>query len=198
MSFLDRIAAAVTPAASDEERARARQDAETLGHTEEWVGLIVQQHKQIESLLDDAGSAGDPNQRRLALKEFARILTGHSNAEEVILYPDIAEYNGKTQAAMAYEEHAMTKIQVAKLEKLDPMTQDWTEKVEHIRGALQQHMYQEESSWLPDLVQNLPGDEKAHLSKRYVEEFNRYCGDESSKSSASSAMPLPGQMYTQA
>lgn len=184
MSFLDKIAAAIAPAASDEDRADARRKAEALGASEPWIGLIVQQHKQIESLVAKAASAPDPASRRKAVSEFERILTGHSTAEEAVLYPDLAEFDSKTHAGMAYEEHAMTKVQVAKLEKLDPMSDEWREKLDHICSALQQHMYQEEGSWMPELAEKLPLAEKRHLTERYVEEFERYCGSGAAKQPA--------------
>ena len=184
MSFLDRIAAAVTPAASDEDRAEARRKAEALGASESWLGLIVQQHKQIETLINEAASAPGPELRLKAVREFERVLTGHATAEEAVLYPDIAEFSGKTHAGMGYEEHAMTKIQVAKLEKLDPMSQEWREKLDHIRSALEQHMYQEEGSWLPDLADRLPQEEKARMTRRFVEEYERYCGSGATKAAS--------------
>jgi|TARA_R100000501_G_scaffold17610_2_gene33067 iron-sulfur cluster repair protein YtfE (RIC family) len=71
----------------------------------------------------------------------------------------------------------MTKIQLAKLEKIDPMTKEWREKLTHIQSALQQHMYQEEDSWLPDLVEKLPLPEKTRMTRRFIEEYERYCGE---------------------
>ena len=191
MSFLDKLAAAITPAASKEDRAEARRDAETLGAREEWIGLIVQQHKQIETLISEAAMAPGAEARLKAVREFERVLTGHATAEEAVLYPDMAEFSGKTHAGMGYEEHAMTKIQVAKLEKLDPMSKEWREKIDHIRSALEQHMYQEEGSWMPDLAEKLPPADKARLTQRFVEEYERYCGS----GSARMGSPLSGTAH---
>ena len=187
MSFLDKLAAAITPAASKEDRAEARRKAEALGGREEWIGLIVQQHKQIEMLISEAATAPGAADRREAIREFERVLTGHATAEEAVLYPDMAEFSGKTHAGMGYEEHAMTKIQVAKLEKLDPMSNEWREKIDHIRSALEQHMYQEEGSWMPELAEKLPQTDRTRLTQRFVEEYERYCGDGSARQGASLA-----------
>ena len=110
------------------------------------------------------------------MRELAAVLTAHSMAEETVIYPDISEYDSKTHAAMAYEEHAMTKVQLAKLEKVEPMSEEWQEKLRHIESALQQHMYQEERSWLPALATDLPADEKERMGARYAEEYGRYRG----------------------
>lgn len=176
MSFLDRIAAAVTPTASDEQRADARRDILAMAQGEEWLSMIVEQHQRIEALFERAANAPNAEGRTMAAKQLATELTGHASAEETVVYPIVSEDSGKTHAGMAYEEHAMTKVQLAKLEQIDPMSEEWLEKLEHIRGAVEQHIYQEEGSWLPDVVKNTSAEKKALLNRRYIEEYERYCG----------------------
>lgn len=174
MSFLDRIAAAIAPAATDQQRADARRKIEELAPGEKWLSMILDQHKAIERCFAEAKSTNDPAERQQAVRKLSAELTGHANAEEAVIYPVVSEDSGKTHAGMAYEEHAMTKVQLAKLEKIDPMSREWVEKLEHIESAVQQHIYQEEDSWLPDLVQNTPAADKAMLSSRFAEEYDRY------------------------
>ncbi len=176
MSLLDRIAAAVTPTASDEDRAQARRDAESLAGQGDWLSMVLDHHRQIESGFDRAFAAVDAQARREALKELEIILTGHANAEESVLYPALADNGEKGHTTMAYEEQAMTKIQLAKLEKIDPMSDEWGEKLEHIEGAVLQHIYQEEHSWFPDLVRKVPAGEQTMLTQRFSEEYGRYVG----------------------
>lgn len=176
MSFIDRIAAAVTPAASDEACASARRKAVAMAASEPWFSAILDHHKQIERLITEAINANNAEDRRWGLRELAQVLTAHAMAEEAVIYPDIAEYDGKGHAAMAYEEHSMTKIELAMLEKLDPMSEDWQAKLRHIEGALQQHMYQEEGTWLPALAKATPAEEKARMTGRFIEEYERYMG----------------------
>lgn len=170
MSFLDRIAAAVTPAASDQSRAEARRDIELLALEEPWIAPIVAQHKDIEASF--AAARSTPS--REAVERLATLLTGHANAEEAVLYPDIADESSKTHAGMAYEEHAMTKIQLAKLKDLPAGSEEWHEKLDHIESAVAQHIYQEEGSWMPDLARDMSPERKARLLQRYNEEYGRY------------------------
>ena len=108
MSWLDKIGSKVFPLASDEKRAEARRKAEELGRSNQWLAQIVAHHKAIEQCFADALAATDADGRRHAMKELARLNTGHSIAEEVTIYPALVEYNGvlggKVQAAIAYEE----------------------------------------------------------------------------------------------
>lgn len=175
MSLLDRMTAAITPTASDEKRSEAREHIEACASNEPWLRMIVDQHKQIESLFTEAKSA-KPRSAVLAAEDVARLLTGHATAEEAVLYPEIADHGGKAHAGMGYEEHAMTKVQLAKLRDLDPSGKEWREKLEHVESAIQQHVYQEEHSWLPELLEKLPAERKELLASRYREHFERYCG----------------------
>jgi hemerythrin superfamily protein len=178
MSWLDKIGSKVFPLASDEKRAEARRKAEELGRSNQWLAQIIAHHKAIEQCFADALSATDADSRRHAMKELARLNTGHSIAEEVTIYPALVEFNGaiggKVQAAIAYEEQQMAKIQQAMLEKLDPMSEEWRMKLEHIKSAVEQHVYEEESHRFAELAEALPPGEAARLARRYAEEFERY------------------------
>jgi hemerythrin superfamily protein len=176
MSWLDNIGSKVMPMASAEKRAEARRKADELARDNDWLAMILDHHRQIESHVTAILNAATADARRASMKRLALVLTGHSNAEEVTIYPAILEYSGTMSTAMAYEEQEMTKIQMAKLEALDPMSEAWREKMEHIKSSLEQHVYQEEKSWFPEVATKAPREERERLSRRYAEEFERYCG----------------------
>lgn len=174
MSFIDRIASKIMPPESDEDRANARQLARSLAGEGDWLAIVLEQHQQIEDRFRRALTAGDAQARLAALRQLGVLLTGHANAEESVLYPALADAGEKADATMAYEEQAMTKIEMALLEKLDPMGPEWREKLEHIQGAVQHHVYEEEGTWFAKLQQHLPPAERPRLTRRFVEEFERY------------------------
>jgi hemerythrin superfamily protein len=176
MSFLDRIAAAIAPTASDEDRAEARVRLEELAVGNQFAEDILEQHKEIEALFTQARQAAG-SEAETVVMELVLLLNGHSQAEEAAIYPEISDHSGKAHAGMAYEEHAMTKVQLAALQKLAPGTQEWLEKLEHIESAVQQHVYQEESSWLPDVIRNAPASDKERMSLEFREFFDRFDRD---------------------
>lgn len=176
MSIIDKLTAKIMPEASDEDRAQARADAERASHGHGWLAMVIDHHRQIENALARAIEGRDPAARQQAMKEFALVLNGHALAEEAVLYPALVEHSEKGHAAVAYEEHTMVKIQMHKLEHLDPMSQEWVDKLEHIRGALLHHMYHEEGNWLIDLAKKA-GPESEMLSQRFAEEYHRYAGN---------------------
>jgi hemerythrin superfamily protein len=176
VSILDKIAAAVTPLVSVEERANARRQAEQLSQGDDWLAQVLNHHRQIETSFDRALNATDAQTRQSAASQLAVILMAHSNAEEAVLYPALVDGSSKAHTTMAYEEQAAAKINMAILESLDPMSQEWRDKLEHVQGAVAQHVYQEESSWFADLVRNVPADKQTQMTKRYAEEFERNSG----------------------
>ncbi|MFM7349166.1 MAG: hemerythrin domain-containing protein [Erythrobacter sp.] len=172
MSFLDRIASAVAPAATDNQRMEARRQLEELAISEPFAQDILDQHRQIEALFEEARA--DSGESALAIvEELAILLNAHSMAEEAVIYPEISDHSSKAHAGMAYEQHAMTKVQLAALQKLAPGTHEWHEKLDHIESAVQQHVYQEESSWLPDVIRYAPTEERQRMSMEFRDYFER-------------------------
>ena len=180
MSVIDKIAAAIMPPESDEDRATARRNAEALAGPGDWLAAALDHHRQIEAAFAAALSGATADARTTSLKRLALVLTGHANAEEAVLYPAMADEGEKGGATMAYQEQAMAKFQMAKLELLDPMSKEWTEKLEHIQGAVQHHVFEEEGKWFPTLQQRLLPHERNHVTARFIEEFDRYIGQDAS------------------
>jgi hemerythrin superfamily protein len=108
-------------------------------------------------------SANTARARIAAHKKLAVILTGHSNAEESVIYPALAGADEKRDAMSAYGEQAAAKVQMGLLETILPMSQDFLDKLEHIRGAVAHHVYEEESKWFVELRENFPGQ---HIARR--------------------------------
>jgi hemerythrin superfamily protein len=173
MSFLDRIAAAIAPAATDEQRREARTQLEELAVNEPFAEDILAHHRRIEGMFEEARSASGPEAQAVVAR-LAMLLNAHSMAEEAVVYPEISDHSGKAHAGMAYEEHAMTKVQLAALQKLTPGTEEWREKLDHIESAVQQHVYQEEGSWLPDVIRYAPLDSRQRMSMEFREYFERF------------------------
>jgi hypothetical protein len=57
---------------------------------------------------------------------------------------------------------------------LPPTSQEYLDKLEHIRGAIAHHVYEEEDNWFLDLKQKLLAPDQVKLNFRYREEFLRY------------------------
>jgi hemerythrin superfamily protein len=182
MSIVDKAIAAVTPPESEEDRIEATRKARAAAQPGDWLSMALDHHDEIRAGLD-ALRAAPASARPSEMKRFARILNGHALAEEIVLYPALAKAHEKGHANMAYTEQTATKMQMAELERLNPASKDWDDKLEHIRGALLHHIYEEENDWFLELKEK--GEDQAHLLYRFQEEFERYVGEPASTTMAS-------------
>jgi hypothetical protein len=142
MSIIDKIVAAVTPPETEDDRRRARERAMAAATPEDWLSMVLEHHQDIEAAFIAVKEATTPAAQIAAQKTLATLLTGHSVAEEAALYPALAEGGETGHATMAYTEQAAAKLQMGLLEKLEPLSQDYMDKLEHIRGAVAHHVYE--------------------------------------------------------
>ncbi|MDB5479973.1 MAG: hypothetical protein JWO83_1026 [Caulobacteraceae bacterium] len=181
MSILDKVVAAVTPPESDETRAKARQEARAAASPGDWLSMALDHHLAIEGAFAEARAAREPSARRTAQKKLATLLTGHSMAEEAVLYPAIAQAGEKAHAILAYTEQAAAKMQMAALEEMDPMSEDYLDKLGHLEGAVKHHVYEEEGTWFIELKKKAPAADQPKITDRFKEQFERYMGVDSPK-----------------
>jgi len=176
MSVIDKVIAAVTPPESEEARTEARAKAKAAAKGNDWLKMILDHHVRIEAAFAAVRSASTASTRTTAQKVLGLLLTGHAIAEESVIYPALALNSHKVHASAGYTEQAAVKIQMAALEKLDPMSQDYLDKLGHIEGAVKHHVYEEEGNWFLDLKKDASDEDQKLLTQRYQEEFERYVG----------------------
>ncbi|WP_066653763.1 MULTISPECIES: hemerythrin domain-containing protein [Sphingomonas] len=187
MSILDKTIAALTPPESEEARQQAREKASALAVSNDWLAEILDHHREIETLFAHAKAAATVDARRAALKQLGTMLTAHAVAEEAAIYPALAAQRQVGHAELAYQEQSAAKMELGLLERLDPMSEDFADKLGHIEGAVAHHVYSEEGTWFAQLAEDLDAGEKSLVTARYREEFDRYMGPETS---SAPAMPL--------
>ena len=176
MSAIDKAIAAATPPVSPEKRAEAHAKARAAARPGDWLSLILDHHEAIERAFAELKSGTTVEARRAAQKKLGTLLTGHSMAEEGVIYPALAHAGHKISADMAYVEQVAAKMQMAALERMDPLSQDYADKLGHLEGAVLTHVYQEESAWFPKLHEEAPAVDQEMATRRYREEFERYMG----------------------
>jgi hypothetical protein len=65
------------------------------------------------------------------------------------------------------------------LEDLEPMSEEYLDKLEHIRGAVAHHVYEEEGNWFVDLRTKLSEADQTKITFRYQQEYSRYTNGDS-------------------
>ncbi len=174
MSIIDKAIAAITPPESEEARAKARMKAEAAAKPGDWLSQILGHHREIEAQFAAVKAATDPASRRAEQQKLGVLLTGHSLAEEAAVYPALAADHQVGHAELAYQEQSAAKMEMGLLERLDPMSQDYIDKLEHIEGAVAHHVYSEEGTWFAELGESATPEDQARVTQRYTEEYKRY------------------------
>ncbi len=177
MSILDQAIAAITPPESEQDRREATAKAEALARPGDWLSQILGHHREIEAQFERLRSAA-PGSRPTEQKQLALLLTAHSIAEEVSVYPALAADHQVGHAELAYQEQSAAKMELGLLERLDPSSQDYHDKLEHIRGAVLHHIYSEEGTWYPKLAESAHAADQERATMRYAEEYARYMGED--------------------
>ena len=173
MTVIDKIIAAITPLPSPQARAEARAAARRIARPDDWFSKILDQHESIEAAFA-ALKGAEPGDRPAALKNLGALLNGHAMAEEAVIYPTLAAAGGLISADAAYIEQIGLKLRMAELERLDPASDPFREKLAQLEGAVIHHAFEEESQRLPDLARKASMADQAAATRRFAEEFDRY------------------------
>jgi hypothetical protein len=189
VSLIDKVIAAVTPPRSEEKRDEARQRARSAAVSGDWLSMVLDHHEQIEGAFAHVRVTADAASRRQAQKALATLLNGHAMAEEAVVYPALARLGKTLSAEMAYTQQVAAKMQIAALEHLDPMSEDYLDKLGHLEGAVGHHVYEEEHDWLVDLRRQAPPADQETITQRYREEFERYMNGDPNGGSALAQTP---------
>ena len=110
------------------------------------MALMLDHRRQIEAAVEAVLQPRDSAERAAAQQAFGVIRTGYSIVEEVALYPALATEHQVGHAEFAYQEQSAAKMQMGLLETLDPASEDYRDKFEHIRNAVLHHIYSEEGT----------------------------------------------------
>jgi len=174
MSIIDKAIAAVTPPVSEDKRLEAHAKARAVAEPGDWLSQILDHHEGIEQAFAETRAASTAETRRAAQKRLGVLLNGHAMAEEAVIYPALAQEGKQGHANTAYTEQAAAKMQLAALETLDPLSDDYLDKLGHLEGAVATHVFQEESDWFPYMKSFAPAEAQARATARYREEYGRY------------------------
>ena len=166
---------AVTPPESEDARRQARARARAAAGTADWLAQILDHHVQIEAAFAAVTAAAGLGPRRLAQRELEVLLSAHANAEEAVIYPALIHFGHKIHGTVGYTEQAGAKANLGELDYLDALSQAYLDKLEHIRGAVAHHVYEEEGDRFLDL-KKLSVEDQLRLTERYREEFERFMG----------------------
>jgi hemerythrin superfamily protein len=135
--------------------------------TDDVISLLTQDHEAItERFLELRGT--HPDLRDRLFWELMDQLVRHEVAEETVVYPALREEPGGDVIADArIAEEAETEALLARMEKLDPTTEEFLGAVKDLQSAVLAHAQKEEDEVFPLLTANEEAGYHALLGQRF-------------------------------
>lgn len=133
------------------------------------VTLIKNDHRLLEKLFDQLTSGrGD---RRALLVEVAARLAAHSHAEEMRVYPALAQARPQEHGEVEHgsEEHHEAEQMLHKLMAMQPDDPEFGQALTEFVEAVRHHVQEEETELLPALEQAVDRATLAELGREFAE-----------------------------
>jgi hemerythrin superfamily protein len=135
--------------------------------TDDIVTLLAHDHEAVSHRLSELETAS-PDSRADLFWELVNQLMRHEVAEEVVVYPALrAEPGGEVVADARQAEEAEAEQLLARMEKLDPATEEFRGAVSDLRAAVLEHASREEAEVFPLLLANEETDYLIHLGQKF-------------------------------
>jgi hemerythrin superfamily protein len=120
------------------------------------IEMIMQEHREAERLFAKLRSQSD---ERL-VEQLTELLTGHTEAEERVLYPAVVDLvdGGQQLVQEATQEHREAERLLALIEGEEPSSADVQSLLRELEAAVAHHVQDEETELLPRLRQRANPD----------------------------------------
>lgn len=119
---------------------------------------VEEMFRELEELRGDRSEAALKRRKDLA-EQVVIELVRHSVAEEVIVYPRVADKVSAEEVEHARKEHAEAEETMAKLEKLDPDEASFDDEFATLMKEIRHHIEDEEGEMFAHMRQTLsPGE----------------------------------------
>jgi hemerythrin superfamily protein len=158
------------------------------------IAILEHDHREVEEMFDELTALrGDTSEeamsRRKDLVEQVTIeLVRHSVAEEVLVYPQVADKISEDEAKHAREEHAEAEETLARLEKLDPDDAAFDDELETLMREIRHHIEEEEGEMFAHMRQTFSADELRTMGAR-VDAFKKVAPTRPHPSVPNEALP---------
>jgi hemerythrin superfamily protein len=157
------------------------------------VTLITKDHRELEKLFGRLKK--ERGKRPELLETMAAMFIAHSRAEEEKVYPAIAKEAGEKQEVHhGVEEHKEAEGLLRRLQKTDPKSSDFDDRLAEFVDAVTHHVEEEEGEILPGL-------RKAVAKKRLDQlgtDFTRRRGEELTRLSGGGTGQTKDDLYRKA
>ena len=117
--------------------------------------LLTADHREMQSLVDEALATEDTEQRRDVLDRAISLMVRHAVAEETVVYPVMVERLPEGQEAVDHDTREHKELEVLMKELEEDAS---TETLQRLKEVLEDHVHDEEDDQFP-LIRSRVDDE---------------------------------------
>jgi iron-sulfur cluster repair protein YtfE (RIC family) len=131
-----------------------------------WDEALAAEHKATLAVIDliENTSTDDTARRAIHLAQLKHMIAKHAFEEENTVYAMMRQRGLLEAAQELNEDHAKVKQLLFDLTRTPKDDARWLETVRTLRGALEEHMREEENEHFPKLRATLSNDENSELA----------------------------------
>jgi hemerythrin-like domain-containing protein len=130
------------------------------------VDILTSDHREALDLVERIKASNDPAERRDLADTVIAELVRHSVAEEMFVYPAMADHlpNGKEAVEHDTAEHKELERTMKELEKADASDPDFLRVIGVLENILRDHVQDEENEQFPQLRTHVPREKLVELA----------------------------------
>lgn len=143
---------------------RLAQTSTAAGAASDPLAVLVDDHRQITAMMDQALAARDPAERTRLLETLQEALLIHDVSEGMVIYPAMRQAGFRDKATEFTAEHGDIKTHLFQLGQMPPAAPQWTATLRELRRIVTEHATDEESRAFPQLRQALDSRQMRQLA----------------------------------
>ncbi|WP_013322339.1 hemerythrin domain-containing protein [Gloeothece verrucosa] len=132
------------------------------------LDLIEEDHRKVEKLLQEIEKTKDPQKSQEIFKEIYKELNLHAQAEELVFYPAMQEYEETKQyIEEAEQEHISAEIILEQLTSISAEDSEFSTKIQDLKQQVKHHVEEEEKEIFAAVRQYIDEQELEQMGKKF-------------------------------
>ncbi len=134
------------------------------------IEMLEADHGRIRSLFSDIEGTNDSQEIQDYFDKIDNILTIHAQAEELVLYPELRNYEDTVELIeQGHQEHTESDQMVLAIKSKSPNESEFKQKVSELQEFILNHLDEEEKDLFPKVRQYLNDEKLEQLATQLKE-----------------------------
>ncbi|HEY9619287.1 MAG TPA: hemerythrin domain-containing protein [Crinalium sp.] len=142
--------------------------AKSKPQTQDILALIEADHRKVDQLFEEISSTKGAKKIQECFNQIYKELTLHAEAEELVFYPAMREYDEtEDYIEEAEEEHDEAKVLLEEMKSLKPGDDEFQSKLQELIAAVKHHVEEEENEIFPAVREAMEDEELQQLAEEF-------------------------------